>query len=265
LLTHVFFRFNLLDEHLIEFNQLAMSYVDGTRPGSEAMLNRVMIRDNIGVAVLLELNESASARYPSRPQHLLVTNTHIHWDPEYCDVKLIQAIMFLNQLESIMLSAQSERGIGVKTNSQGVPGIPVVICGDFNSLPDSGVVEYFTRGRISTDHSDFLRFNYDRFFEATILSTSTVMSPTGTPELKHPINIKSCYSPEHMTYTNYTYHFKGIIDYIFCSSDFLQPLCVLGGVSNEWLKTCKVIGCPNPHFPSDHFPLMCELELLFQE
>ena len=233
--------------------------------GSEAMLNRVMIRDNIGLAVLLEAKDPAIAGNPLYPQHIVVTNTHIHWDPEYCDVKLIQTIMFLSELETILLSAQSDRGIGVKTHSLGVPGIPLILCGDFNSLPDSGVLEYFTKGRVPTDHPDFLDYNYDRFFESTIRSTSTVRSPTGKPELRHPFNIKSCYRSEHMTYSNYTYHFKGTIDYIFYSVDFFQLLGVLGGVSNEWLKSCKVIGCPNPHFPSDHFPLLCELELLPQQ
>ena len=240
-----------------------MSYADGI--GSDAMLNRVMIRDNIGLAILLELKDPSVAHMYAYPQHILVTNTHIHWDPEYCDVKLIQAIMLLSELETILISAQSEKGIGVKTRTPGIPGVPIIMCGDFNSLPDSGVIEYFTNGRISTDHSDFLQYNYDGFFEATIRSTSTVRSPTGKPELRHPFNIKSCYTVDHMIHTNYTYDFKGIIDYIFYSSEFFQPLGLLGGVSNEWLKTFKVIGCPNPHYPSDHFPLFCELELMPQQ
>ena len=235
-----------------------MSYAEG----SEAMLNRVMIRDNIGLAALLELKDPSLSGLPSVPHHILVTNAHIHWDPEYCDVKLIQTIMFLNELETILLSAQSEKGIGVKTHTPGLPGIPMILCGDFNSLPESGVVEYFTKGRISTDHSDFLEYNYDRFFETTIRSTSTVRSPTGKPELRHPFQIKSAYSKNHAQYTNYTYDFRGIIDYIFYSGDFFQPVGLMGGVSNEWLKTYKVIGCPHPHFPSDHFPLLCELELI---
>lgn len=239
-----------------------MSYADGA--GSEAMLNRVMIRDNIGLVLLLEVLPVMNTA-PSIPQHIVVTNTHIHWDPEYCDVKLIQTIMFLSELETFLLSAQSERGIGVKTRTPGVPGIPLILCGDFNSLPDSGVLEYFTKGRVPTDHGDFLNYNYDRFFQSTIRSTSTVRSPTGKPELRHPFDLKSCYTLEQMTYSNYTYHFKGTIDYIFYSCDFFQLLGVLGGVSNEWLKAYKVIGCPNPHFPSDHIPLLCELELLPQQ
>ena len=74
--------------------------------GSEAMLNRVMLRDNIGIAVLLELKDASSPHHS--PQHLLVSNAHIHWDPEFSDVKLIQTIMLMNELDTIILRAQSE-------------------------------------------------------------------------------------------------------------------------------------------------------------
>lgn len=48
-------RFTLVKERLIEFNQLAMANHDG----SEDMLNRVMTKDNIGLAALLETKEAA--------------------------------------------------------------------------------------------------------------------------------------------------------------------------------------------------------------
>lgn len=49
------FRFTLIQNHTVEFNQLAMANSDG----SEAMLNRVMTKDNIGVAILLELQKDS--------------------------------------------------------------------------------------------------------------------------------------------------------------------------------------------------------------
>ncbi len=102
-----------MDQYLIEFNQLAMAYAEG----SDAMLNRVMLRDNIGIAALLELKDP-SLRLS--PMHILVSNAHIHWDPEFCDVKLIQTVMLLQELDTIVMKAQSERGIGAKTP---VPGL----------------------------------------------------------------------------------------------------------------------------------------------
>lgn len=49
----VVFRFSAVQKHTVEFNQLAMANSEG----SEAMLNRVMTKDNIGVAVLLEVRK----------------------------------------------------------------------------------------------------------------------------------------------------------------------------------------------------------------
>lgn len=53
------FRFTLVKEHLIEFNQLAMANSEG----SDNMLNRVMPKDNIGLAALLKTTEAAGERY----------------------------------------------------------------------------------------------------------------------------------------------------------------------------------------------------------
>lgn len=46
-------RFTLVQKHTVEFNQVAMANSEG----SEAMLNRVMTKDNIGVAVVLEVHK----------------------------------------------------------------------------------------------------------------------------------------------------------------------------------------------------------------
>lgn len=50
-----FCRFSLVKEHLIEFTQLAMANSEG----SDDMLNRVMPKDNIGLAALLKTKEAA--------------------------------------------------------------------------------------------------------------------------------------------------------------------------------------------------------------
>lgn len=52
---YVIVRFSLIFDHLIEFNQLALANAEG----SEDMLNRVMTKDNIGLAALLETKEAA--------------------------------------------------------------------------------------------------------------------------------------------------------------------------------------------------------------
>lgn len=250
-------RFAMIEDYLIEFNQLAMAHAEG----SESMLNRVMLRDNIGIAVLLEVKPPSSSHAP--PQHILVANAHIHWDPEFADVKLIQTVMLMNELDSIVMRAQSEKGIGFKTAVPGTPSVPIVACGDLNSLPDSSVVQYLINGRIPIDHTDLRNHGYEGFLARFSASVRPGMrSPLGKPELVHQFKLDHAYSKSKMLYSNYTHDFKGIIDYIYYSSDFLTTMGLFSPVSMEWMKQYKIIGCPNPHFPSDHFSLLCEFELL---
>ena len=76
----------LLEDYLIRVQPAS----NGPRRGlSDAMLNRVMFKDNIGIAALLEVKDSTALHMPS--QHVLVANAHIHWDPEFVDVKLTHA------------------------------------------------------------------------------------------------------------------------------------------------------------------------------
>lgn len=59
----------------------------------------------------------------------------------------------------------------------------------------------------------------------------------------------------------FRFDFKGLIDYIFYSRDFMNCLGVLGPLEEDWFKENKILGCPHPHVPSDHFPLFVELEM----
>ena len=58
-----------------------------------------------------------------------------------------------------------------------------------------------------------------------------------------------------------SFDFKGVIDYIFYSKQHMSVLGLLGPLDVEWFKENKVVGCPHPHVPSDHFPLIVEFEL----
>ncbi|KAG7255383.1 hypothetical protein CRUP_012297 [Coryphaenoides rupestris] len=73
--------------------------------------------------------------------------------------------------------------------------------------------------------------------------------------------LKSAYDCSLMPFTNYTYDFKGVIDYIFSSRTHLTTLGVLGPLDTQWLQDNSILGCPHPHIPSDHFSLLAQLEL----
>ncbi|XP_042580358.1 CCR4-NOT transcription complex subunit 6-like isoform X1 [Cyprinus carpio] len=253
----VFFKtekFALVQKHTVEFNQVAMANSEG----SEVMLNRVMTKDNIGVAVLLEVKKDLFAsglKQPSEKQLLLVANAHMHWDPEYSDVKLIQTMMFLSELKSI--AERASGSINSASPTSDTSSIPIVLCADLNSLPDSGVVEYLSNGGVAENHKDFKELRY-----SDCITNFSCNSKNGKPDgsITHSFQLKSAYEGNLMPYTNYTYDFKGVIDYIFFSKTHMRVLGVLGPLETQWLKDNNITGCPHPHIPSDHFSLLAQLE-----
>lgn len=127
-------------------------------------------------------------------QPLLVCTAHIHWDPEYCDVKLIQTMMLSNELRSILDEASQSFRPGHKLDTSCVQ---LLLCGDFNSLPDSGVIEFLSSGRVPSDHRDFKELGY----KSCLQKISGCDKPN---EFTHSFKLASAYSEKIMPYTNYT-------------------------------------------------------------
>ncbi|KAG2455694.1 CNOT6 protein, partial [Polypterus senegalus] len=198
-------KFNLVQKHTVEFNQLAMANSEGSEP----MLNRVMTKDNIGVAVLLELRKELIELSSGKPLHgierqlILVANAHMHWDPEYSDVKLVQTMMFLSEVKNIIDKAS--RSLKLSSVSGETNAIPLVLCADLNSLPDSGVVEYLTTGGVDITHKDFKELRY-----SDCLTNFNCNGKNGTSNgrITHGFKLKSAYENGLMPYTNYTFDFK---------------------------------------------------------
>lgn len=217
-------KFRLLDQYLLEYNQKALQRVDFKK--SEDIYNRVMPKDNIAVMTMLE-NKDTLAR-------VLVANSHIHWDPAFADVKLVQVGMLMDELDKFasrhLASRSSDSPSYASTNK-----LPTIIAGDFNSTPDSGVYEFLSKGAVRQDHDDFGDHTYGSYT---------------TEGLSHKLNLKSAYSPiGELPFTNYTPNYKGVLDYVWHSSSTLDVLSLLGPIDRDYLS--KVVGFPNAHFPSE--------------
>lgn len=132
---------------------------------------------------------------------------------------------------------------------------PFVICADMNSLVDSGAIEYVENGRIPLNHPDFQKLKYHGF-----LSKHLDKEKKGGEMVTHPFKLSRSSKENKLPFTNYTYHFTGILDYIFYTKEELVMLGELGPVDGEYLKKNKVIGFPHPHFPSDHISLVVEFD-----
>ncbi|ORY92940.1 Endonuclease/exonuclease/phosphatase [Leucosporidium creatinivorum] len=233
--------FALVEQQLIEFNQIAMRRPDFKK--TEDMFNRVMTKDNIAVVTLLEHRKSGA--------RLIIANAHLTWDHEFRDVKLVQVAMLMDELSKIAndfakLPARLNLGEGYDKAPTYANGskIPTIVCGDYNSVPDSGVYEFLSRGEIPSNHADFMSHVYGAY-------TSEGLS--------HKLALKSAYSHVgEIEFTNYTPGFQGVIDYIFYSNS-LSVNGLLGPVDDDYLKT--VVGFPNAHWPSDHISLLAEFKI----
>ncbi|KAG0044455.1 Glucose-repressible alcohol dehydrogenase transcriptional effector [Gryganskiella cystojenkinii] len=236
-------KFTLLDKHLVEFNHIALQRPDFRK--TEDIFNRVMTRDNITVITLLEHNETKN--------RLVVSNSHIYWDPLFRDVKLVQVAMLMDELEKLTnqwahLPVTGSNGSTTATSSSSGK-LPTLITGDFNSERNSGVYEFFVKGVVARDHEDFMDHAYGTYT---------------TEGLSHKLSLRSSYSGEkEIPFTNFTPSYAAVIDYIFYSSNSLSVLGLLGGVEKEYMS--RVVGFPNAHFPSDHVPILAEFKFQAQK
>jgi CCR4-NOT transcription complex subunit 6 len=89
-------KFALVEQHGVEFQTIAMAKHKDFLDDPEAF-SRVITKDNIALVIILQFKDSRS----SKPRYLLVANTHIHWNPEHKDVKLIQVQLLLEQLSAL--------------------------------------------------------------------------------------------------------------------------------------------------------------------
>lgn len=239
-------KFQLLEEHLIEFNQLAIK----NSGGDEDMLNRVMTKDNIALAAVFKTAVPGGIVEEDQSQKLVVCNAHMHWDPEFSDVKIVQAFLLTTELDRIV--KQASPGHQAKD-------VPLIMCGDYNSLPGSGVAEFIRSGRVGVNHCDFQKLQYNKKLTKMNPKNGEVRPETDA-FLRHPFHFQAAYDQDLMPYTNFTYDFKGVIDYIYHSTPHLKTLGVLGGIDDVWSR--NIAGFPNPVIPSDHLSLLSEFELI---
>ncbi|KAF9050210.1 Endonuclease/exonuclease/phosphatase [Panaeolus papilionaceus] len=265
-------RYKLVEFNEIEFSSVAMQRQDFKK--TDDMFNRVLQKDNIAIVCLLEDVNTGT--------RLIVANVHITWDHAYRDVKLVQVALLVDEIEKqadhfaryppppTLRNGNSESKDGsdgtngdsstpprpIPTYSDGTK-IPLIICGDFNSVPNSGVYEFLSTGSLPSDHGDFMSHIYGRYTSEGI---------------RHRLGLKSAYADlqaaatnpnapagELLSMTNYTPGFQGVLDYVWYSNATLGVKAVLGDVDKGYLE--KVVGFPNPHYPSDHVSIVSEFRI----
>ncbi|KAF8320680.1 hypothetical protein DL93DRAFT_2094012 [Clavulina sp. PMI_390] len=235
-------KYRLIKERSIDYTGYALQRSDLEKTND--MFSRLLARDDVALVLLFE-NKLTGSR-------LIVSNTHLYWNPASSDVKLTQTGLLLDHLKATAADfASIPVHLPGKVNGSDDPAslpplppikyapdgrdIPMVVAGDYNSIMDSGVFQLITEGQVPSDHPDFLQFDYGNF-------TSKGLS--------HDLGLRSAYADAgEIAVTNYVPTFRHQIDHIFYNGGSLAVNKVMSGVDPNYFA--RIVGLPNAHFPSE--------------
>jgi CCR4-NOT transcription complex subunit 6 len=237
-------KFHLIESYSIEFNELAqrqVTQVMGLNPRGEegsSILNKLS-KDNVAQLVVLELAQQSMSRSSREPNQVCIANTHLYSNKDYPDVKLWQALHLLQELETFIMS----RG----TN------LPLMICGDFNSTPDTAVYDLLSRQAVHPGHPDV---NLGEDNGPNVLPD--IMSITHSHMLRSVYNTVLGEEPK---FTNYTLQFKGVLDYMWYSTQNLRPLSA-APIPDEAALTRFAEALPSTQYSSDHIMQISDMQII---
>lgn len=202
-------------------------------------------KDNIALNLILSFKNS------SEQQLLCIVNTHIHANPLNADVKLWQVHNLLNSLQAFV---QNE-------NSSDI--IPLVLCGDFNSLPGSAPHTLLTKGYIYPFHKEILDYDpsgelqlAQRFYHTLPLASAySSYSVSDEAEMEKTMNRKT--GEPH--FTTVSKNFQGTLDYILHTATNLKVVSLLQLIDQEEVKHA---GLPSLTHSSDHVPIAAKFQYI---
>lgn len=234
-------RFELVTSKTVRFSTVTDKHLrclsDAARSETSAVsLTRALdreLREKLNLVVMVLLRDRESLK------EVVACSTHLFWDPNYPDIKLLQ---------SYLLAKEVIEFAGDLT--------PVVIGADLNSIPStSGVYELLMgAGCVGISHPHH---------PVALRGTQTNkmlkgVQPQDVPDLFIGTAFKSAMKEvlgQEPQFTNYTANFKGCLDYVMLrglTATHAEPLPSEAELSAE-------TALPNSKHPSDHIPLVVDL------
>jgi CCR4-NOT transcription complex subunit 6 len=159
-------RFKLIKKRILNFNSVSTE--------------REYKTDNIGLCCIFESLETKKS--------ICIINVHLYWDPNYDNVKISQSIHILQF---------------IKENIE-EDDMAIIICGDFNSLPESQVYLNLSESFKSVNHKNEPEFtNFTKEFQGTLdyiflnskLKVNQILENVSTEKLKNEIALPNSYFP----------------------------------------------------------------------
>ncbi|XP_043722331.1 carbon catabolite repressor protein 4 homolog 1-like [Telopea speciosissima] len=231
-------RFKEIKRYELEYAKVASSVVSTLNIEKKNDAQIRLAKDNVALVVILEkINTDSDTSHP----RLCVANTHIHAQALHSDVKLWQVATLINGLEKI-----------------GKSDIPVILCGDLNSLPGSAPYNLLVMGKVDSDHQDMAEDPYGVFqhlvFKHSLHLMSAYASASGMFLEQQWRNIDP--KTHEPTFTHFSPQFRGTLDYIFYTADSLKVEGLLELLDLE--SVTKYTALPSPEWSSDHIALMAK-------
>jgi CCR4-NOT transcription complex subunit 6 len=217
----------------VEFNSIARA----RHSSDKRTLNR-LLKDNVAQILVLEM----SAPHPASRRQLVVANTHINASPEFSDVKLWQTQMLLQEVERVMTN------VGGSTQQ-----VPLVVAGDFNSLPGSDPHSLLANGGLQPQEDPHGLLSQLPLRHAFPLRSAMATIGAHVNASAESHELQKMEPP----YTNFTTNFVGTLDYIWYTMDRLSVGGLLEMVDDRLVQEQTAL--PSPLFSSDHVPLLAEL------
>ncbi|XP_054169210.1 protein angel homolog 2-like [Oppia nitens] len=251
------------------FSLLNSNEVDFLRKDMSNVLNR----DNIGLIVELKPKHSKCK------SSVFVANTHLLYNPKRGDVKLAQIRLLMAELDKLAKMYSQNDRIDFK---------PIILCGDFNSEPDSLLYKFITNGTIdlkgvkigdisgqkegigrgihvNESHLEMTGISSDSQYKDSESANETI-EINDKMVLKHNFMFKSIiFSPKSISHHNKwlstsTKFESGLVDYIFYDYNKLK---LLGYKKLMNVNQIKEIGnIPNAYLASDHLSLLAKFLLI---
>ncbi|XP_017973688.1 PREDICTED: carbon catabolite repressor protein 4 homolog 5 isoform X2 [Theobroma cacao] len=260
-------RFTLLQEENIDFQDFGL-------------------RNNVAQLCVLKINQhqlecdscrKQSKLTPMQSRSLLVGNIHALFNPNRGDIKLGQVRLFLEKAYKL---------------SQEWGSIPVILVGDFNSIPQSAIYQFLASSELNIQLHDRRRISGQLEYpsqgrEIRAQNKRHVWMPVsrqlshrwsdeelvlatgdeGVTHLQHKLKLCSAYagipgssrtrdSHGEPLATSYHSKFMGTVDYIWHTGE-LVPVRVLETLPINILR--RNASLPNERLGSDHLALVCEL------
>lgn len=233
-------KFDLLNFEQINFaDHFKHSSIIDQTADTRARLN---VRNTVAVIAVL--------KHKATGEVLFVSNTHLYWSPKHDDVKLMQTYLLTSLIKKSVMRHYKISLSEVDDMIRDKNGPTVIMAGDFNSSPSSMVYKFMSDGLVDKQQERKFDQNYGTKFSHLISN--------GLGKFRSPYH--DLYKRGLFTKTTYTPKFKGIIDYIWfadCNSKY-NFTKVLGDIDSSYLENFK--GFPNKEFPSDHIPILAQIE-----